>query len=134
MKKILLFMLPAMLLVSCVTTKKAAALSVSGEWKICQIQDLALAAAEDAPLPTLSFNENSYHLYCGCNQINGSYSLDGNSLSVKAGASTRMMCPDVMELEDALISLLNGQYNVAEEDGTIVITNADGATVLRLIK
>lgn len=134
MKKIVFLCLAAFMLMGCATTKQAASLSVNGEWKICQIQDLALAAAEDAPLPTLSFDEKSYHLYCGCNQIGGAYSLRGTTLTLEQGFSTKMLCPDVMDLEDALIALLNGAYTVAEESETLVLSDRDGATILRLIK
>ena len=42
----------------------------------------------------------------GCNRYNASYSLRGDSLSFGPGMSTKMACPDGMELEEAWLKAL----------------------------
>lgn len=147
MKKILLMALAATMMVGC--AKKAAQaeseeaaqevaevvnVEVAGEWNICQMEDMAMAATEELALPTLSFEEGMYHMYCGCNQVNGAYTLEGDQLTLDGGVSTKMFCPDVMELEEALVALLNGTYTVKAEEEALVLCNEAGATVLRLVK
>lgn len=133
MKKICFLALSAAMLTAC-AAKKTATLNVAGEWKICQIQDMAMAATVDIPLPTISFDEAGYHLYCGCNYVNGLYKIEDDKVNFTAGASTKMMCPDVMELEDAIVGLLQGTYTITAEEDALVIANEAGATVLRLMK
>lgn len=143
MKKILLFAILAAVMAGCakkaadaaVVEEDAAPVAVVGEWQIAQLEELPLVATEDIALPALTINEDgTYHLYAGCNQINGSYSLEGETITWAAGASTKMMCPDVMEIEDALCKLLDGTYNVVADGEALLLTNEAGATVLRLVK
>ena len=137
MKKILSIMCMAMLLISCTGTKKVAVqkADLSGEWNICRLADLALVATEEVALPLLTFDENGYHMYCGCNYVNGSYTIDGDQISFTKGMSTKMFCPDVMEMEDALTTMLSEKtYTIVVEDGAISLQTADGAEALRLVK
>lgn len=137
MKKVLVFAMAAMMLAGC--TKKVENVVVAGQWSIKQVQDLMLAGTEEMPLPLLNLIEGGeYHLYCGCNQINGRYSVEGDQITFTDGASTKMFCPDVAEMEDMLTSLLQGTFTavVAEEDNmtSLTLTDADGVTVLRVLK
>jgi len=132
MKKIMLMALLSSLFVGCASKK--AAVSVAGEWKISKVQEKTMTATEDIPLPTLSFADGNYHMYCGCNQINGKYSVDADKVKFEAGMSTKMYCPDVAELEDQLCGLLQGTYTLLSDDIGVALKNAEGATVLALVK
>jgi len=46
----------------------------------------------------ISFNEGQYSGHAGCNGMGGSYTLSGDTLSIKPGFSTMMACAD-MKLE-----------------------------------
>lgn len=143
MKKILFFALMAAVMAGCAkktaetaaAVEEAAPVAVVGEWQIAQLEELPLVATEEIALPALTINEDgTYHLYAGCNQINGEYALEGEQITWSAGASTKMMCPEAMEIEDALCQLLNGTLNVVVDGEALVLTNEAGATVLRLVK
>lgn len=143
MKKILIFALMAAVMAGCakkaaetaVVEEEAAPVAVVGEWQIAQLQELPLVATEEVALPALTINEDgTYHLYAGCNQINGSYTLEGEQITLGEAASTKMMCPEAMEIEDALCQLLNGTLKVVADGEALVLADEAGATVLRLVK
>lgn len=131
MKKYLFIALLGLLATAC-ATKKEVAVSVDGDWHICQVYDEALVATEEFSLPELSLKDGNYHMYCGCNQINGSYSLEEDKLRLDDGLSTKMFCPDVMELEDTLLRLLGKTYTIVEDEGSLVLRDDAGAIILIL--
>ncbi len=70
----------------------------------------------------------------GCNQLSGSYETDGAALSVgRLGMTKRMCAPAAMEQEQAFTAALEraARYAVSD-DGFLLLTDADGAEVLRL--
>lgn len=132
MRKYLFIALLGLLATACASKKEEAFVSVEGDWKICQVYDEALVATEEFSLPELSMKDGSYHMYCGCNQINGSYQQEEDIILLENGLSTKMFCPDVMDLEDQLLALLGQTYTVSEEDGSLVLRDDAGATILVL--
>ncbi len=69
----------------------------------------------------------------GCNQFTGSYSIDGEKLTIGSVAATRMACPQLQtEAEEALFRTFE---NIARFDRSgVAMTwyDADGAAIARL--
>jgi len=62
----------------------------------------------------------------GCNRYSASYSLRGDSLSFGAGMSTRMACPDGMELEDTWLATMQKIVTFAATETTLTLNAAEG--------
>ena len=63
----------------------------------------------------------------GCNRYNASYRLSGDSLSFGPAISTRMACPDGMDLENAWLGALANIKTWSATDSTLTLNGADGA-------
>jgi len=67
----------------------------------------------------------------GCNQYNGSYELDGDSLTVGMLASTQMACEQaIMDQELAYMTALQSAASYKIDESTLTILDGSGATVL----
>jgi heat shock protein HslJ len=75
--------------------------------------DVASSTPAGAKPVTLVFDGKRVVADTGCNGAGGEYTLTGNRLTVTPGASTKMMCaPDIMQLEEAVASVLDGEVEV----------------------
>ena len=63
----------------------------------------------------------------GCNRYNATYRLHGDSLSFGPGISTRMACPDGMELENAWLGTLEKVVTWSATDSTLTLHGAAGS-------
>ena len=117
----------ALVLNSCSTTDLMSQLG-GKEWNVTSILSKALDANESVKgLPSVNFGENG-NLFgsTGCNNFNGSFKLDGTSLSLDPGAITKMFCPESYEqdflsavkqvttvkMDGSILNLLNGTNSV----------------------
>jgi heat shock protein HslJ len=68
----------------------------------------------------------------GCNRFTGSYTLDGQSLTIKPGvASTMMACPDPqMAVEQAFLRLLPTMTTAQVSGETLQLSDASGQPIL----
>lgn len=65
----------------------------------------------------------------GCNTYRGSYTLDGNSLSVGPLATSRMACaPPIMEQESQFLEALQATATFAFVSGQLWLRDANGST------
>jgi len=62
----------------------------------------------------------------GCNRYSASYSLRGDSLSFGVGMSTKMACPDGMELEDTWLKTMPKIVTFAATESTLTLNAAGG--------
>jgi putative lipoprotein len=97
------------------------------EWEL-----LALGAdappASDRPV-TIRFDSGSRRAAgsSGCNRYSAAYTFRGDGeLTFGPGASTRMACPEGMELERAFLDMLPKVTGYEIVDGTLVLRGADG--------
>lgn len=137
MKKIFIFALLTIVMIGCAKKAEQTAVEspvVAGDWKIAQFGEMPIVATDSVALPELQIAEDgTFHLYAGCNQINGAYELEGEQITWKDCVSTKMMCPNI-EMEDAILQLLNGTYTITADGEALMITDEAGAPVLRLVK
>ena len=127
--------LAACMMMSCKSSKQVAAVDLSGEWNIVAVDGQEVTAAE-TPYIGLDMANKSLHGNAGCNRLLGSFELDsihpGTIRFTQVGA-TRMMCPD-METETKVLAALNKVAGYDETTEGVVLTDADGNTLLTLVK
>lgn len=108
----------AALIVSCTSSSKKLAEAddvetvnpVEGRWSIDRVQlsDSAVLVIDTAVMAEqfVEFNADStYVVLTNCNSICGAYALNGDSITLAAGAMTEMACDD-MRAEDMLRVIL----------------------------
>jgi heat shock protein HslJ len=62
----------------------------------------------------------------GCNRYSAAYVMAGDSLRFEAAISTRMACPDGMELENAWLGAMSHVATWSATDSTLTLVGADG--------
>ncbi|NEW79113.1 MAG: META domain-containing protein [Gelidibacter sp.] len=103
-------------------------------WKLIELNGKKIILGKNqntAPHLTLK-NENSRVFgNGGCNAIQGSYELsEGNKIKFSKIGSTKMFC-DYMEMEQALLQVLENTDNYSVEKDTVVLNNATMISLAR---
>jgi heat shock protein HslJ len=125
MKKYLLFLLVASLVLSACTPKEK---SLQGSWTITSYgpQGATTPVVEDSQA-SLSFNsDGTITGSSGCNGFGGEYKVDGDQVVFSGMASTLMACSDpLMTQEGSVFQVLNGTATYKIDGSKLTITNAD---------
>ncbi|WP_143186095.1 META domain-containing protein [Algoriphagus halophilus] len=112
---------------------------LDGEWEANYIMGTPKGMQELFPNgnPTVTFQtaENSISGFAGCNIFNGSFSTDGNKITIPENlAVTRKMCPDISGENTFLESLHKvNSYSVTEQGNTLNLIMGDMA-IMRLTR
>ncbi|MCQ1536160.1 META domain-containing protein [Methanosarcina sp. KYL-1] len=98
------------------------------EWQWTELQEFDPTGQSVVPDPenyTLVFTPNdTYSIKADCNVGSGSYTLEGNTLTLGAGPMTLAECgPE--SLYDQYVTLLSGVNSAAMEDGQLVLYTGD---------
>lgn len=104
-------------------------------WSLVSFVDAngQLADALDNSQATLEFKGGRVAGNGSCNNFFGSYTVDGNTLTIGQLGSTMMACEEsLMQQEQAFLAALQSAATYTIADGTLQIANADGQTVLNL--
>lgn len=112
---------------------------IDGSWEANYIMNAPKPFADlfSKSKPTLTFNSSTGKVngQTGCNDFNGTFSLDGNKMNFGENiALTRKMCPD-MAGENIFIESLKkvNSYSITEQGKTLNLISDDMA-VMRLTK
>jgi heat shock protein HslJ len=82
--------------------------------------------------PYLQFNEQgTFYGHTGCNNLHGSYELDGSDLSLSGVAVTKMACPNQDNQEGAFLQALNQVSGLTQQDRQLLLTDKDGTILLQ---
>ncbi|EAH7629971.1 META domain-containing protein [Campylobacter jejuni] len=77
--------------------------------------------------PNISFENNKFYGYSGCNRFFGSYQTKADTLQIEGDrvASTQMLCHpmDVMDFENSFLSNFKGTFKISNENGKLVLSN-----------
>lgn len=104
---------------------------VGTPWRLVEVNGFAVDAAasgRDVYL-VLQESENLFGGFGGCNRFGGSYDLADDRLTFQSIRSTKMACPETMELEARFMRALNQvatwktseqQLRFFAEDGTVL--------------
>ena len=111
-------------------TPDAAPTAIEGPvWRLTSLRgtdEKALAALPQAV--TARFEGGRLQGFDGCNQLVGSYTVDGDRLTIPALAGTMMACPPpVMAVEDAFKKAFAGTLRFTVADGRLSLTAGSDA-------
>lgn len=95
---------------SAAVKKAEVSTAVDGEWVIENVvvnDTLYARPKEETPgtLQTFTFHGNDYSVATNCNGINGTFTVNGDSLILHAGSRTEMACEN-MRVEDLIVQVI----------------------------
>ncbi|MFZ1688381.1 MAG: META domain-containing protein [Flavobacteriales bacterium] len=101
---------------------------VGKQWTLESLGGEAVKMAEGGQLPWIKADAVSGKIegFGGCNQLMGSYKLDGSNLSFPGLGSTKMMCPATQETENKFKAALSETSAFKIDGNTLKLLN--GAT------
>ncbi len=101
-------------------------------WALLELNGKTITVKENDKAPFLELNSKKASAYGfgGCNRFFGTYETSGKSLSLGAMGSTRMACPDGMDQEQELFTVL-GTVTRYEIHGSKLMLFADTKLVAR---
>ncbi len=102
-------------------------------WKLVELNGGAVLPGEDRELHMILRGEDQVGGYSGCNQFTGSVTVTGDGLAFGPIASTRRMCVESMQQEDAFLQALENaqRYTISGED--LAIEDAGGEVTMRFV-
>lgn len=99
------------------------------EWQWVELQEPGIAGTTEVSNPedyTIVFSRHgTYSIKADCNRGGGSYTLEGNSLTLGAGPMTLAECGP-LSLYDQYVTLLSDVNSVEIEDGKLVLYSGGG--------
>ena len=101
-------------------------------WALLELKGrtITVKVKDKAPYLELNSNKASAYGFGGCNRFFGSYETSGRTLTLGAMGATRMACPEGMEQEQELFTVL-GSITRYEIHGSKLMLFADKALVAR---
>jgi heat shock protein HslJ/uncharacterized membrane protein len=104
-------------LVGCCRVPESPSVSTALEdatWRLTALPGGALPAVQGRDAVTVRFEAGRVHGFSGCNQLMGSYSMEGGRLVLGTLGGTMMACPEpAMSLERRFLESFAGALNVA---------------------
>ncbi len=110
---------------------------VNTYWKILTIGDMQMEVAEGRREPHMILRGGDavgYSATVGCNQINGGYELDGETLRLNPGMSTMMACLPPLDIAEAALKTALPQVARWQVDGqNLTLEDAAGTALMTLV-
>jgi heat shock protein HslJ len=107
--------------------------SVDGVWRIISIQP-ASQGVQTAPVAAqyqVTFEDGRVSARVDCNTCNGSFTLNGGTLTIgEVLACTRAACPTA-SFESAVVSLLPGNHQISATLHNLTLTSSRGTVLLQ---
>lgn len=131
MSRLSLILLFTFLQAGCATVHQQMDLAHSS-WRV---EDISGQGVLDRVAPTVIFRSGGQLIATGgCNRFFGSWRLEGNQLTVRDVAGTKMACPEgVMHQEELFLDALRGTRRISTENGDVLILVGEGQS-LRLYR
>ena len=100
-------------------------------WVVSRFEGFGVPMGD--PLPNITFTAGGQaQIFGGCNNYNGSYTVNGNQIAIVIGAGTSMMCDeDIMAQEQNYISLLSRASRFELPGSELILRDGGGAELLR---
>jgi len=102
-------------------------------WKLVELNGGTVTPGESKELHMILKGEDRVGGYAGCNQFTGSVTVTGDGLSFGPIASTRRMCPEVMQQEGDFLQALENAHRFSISGEDLAIENANGEVTLRFV-
>ena len=100
-------------------------------WKLVELNGATVLPGEDKELHMIMRGDDQVGGYAGCNQFTGSVTVTGDGLSFGPIASTRRMCAEAMQQEDAFLQALENARRFAISGEDLAIEGASGEVTMR---
>ncbi|MCU0293991.1 MAG: META domain-containing protein [Thermoanaerobaculaceae bacterium] len=101
-------------------------------WRLTELPGRELPGAGEREAVTIRLADGSLTGFSGCNQLVGSYSLDGGTLVLGQLAGTMMACPEpARSTEDQFLRAFSGRMQVVVEGSHLTLVPASGGDALR---
>jgi heat shock protein HslJ len=102
-------------------------------WKLTSLGDRTVNVAESQREPHLILQADSKQVIGsgGCNRMFGSYELNGDALTFGDVGSTKMACPDVMDVENSFLPALQRVAKWRISGQQLDLLDSGGARVAR---
>jgi copper homeostasis protein (lipoprotein) len=102
-------------------------------WKLIRLGKTTVTAADNQREPYLILHPADQRVSGsgGCNQLTGTYELEGNRLTFSQMAGTRMACPSGMEHEQAFHDALGRAATWRIEEEKLELSDASGNVIAR---
>lgn len=139
MKKVIVSLGMAVLLLSCGSVKNVMTLSdLEGEWNIIELNGTAIVPAPEQPFPSIGFSTKDGRVYgnSGCNRLMGTIDINAKPGKIDLGqlGSTRMMCPDMTLERNVLSALAQVKRYRKLDDGNLALCGSSKRPILVLQK
>jgi len=101
-------------------------------WKLMQIDGRPVEVQTDQREPhiILDLREMSFKGYGGCNQLFGSFEIDGDTLRFGPIAGTKRYCTETMDLESAFLQALGTVTRFEISSGTLTLYGSEKIVAL----
>jgi copper homeostasis protein (lipoprotein) len=102
-------------------------------WELTRLDDEPIALAENQRAPYLVLYSENHRVsgFGGCNRLNGSFEMEGPSITFSRMASTKMACIPGGDTERAFLATLEKVTNFHKEAHHLELIDADGGLLLR---
>ena len=115
-----------------VPAQSAAATLENATWRLTELPGRKLPGAGEREAVTVRLADGRITGFSGCNQLMGSYTLDGGTLVLGQLAGTMMACPEpARSTEDQFLRAFSGTMRVAVEGDHLVLMPESGGDALR---
>jgi putative lipoprotein len=101
-------------------------------WKLVELNGAGIKPGEGRELHMILRGDNQVRGYAGCNQFTGSVTVTGDALSFGPIASTRRMCPNVMQQEGDFLQALENAHRFSISGEDLAVKDASGEVTMRL--
>ncbi len=98
------------------------------EWILTSVGDLNDPKGAQGKPVTIRFDSTAARAggFAGCNQYSAAYTISGENVSFDAPIATRMFCEGFMDVETALLGVLERVTRYQVTDSTLTLYSADG--------
>lgn len=117
---------------------EAPVVAIEGKWRIVDLvvnDSLSVqpGATDRFGEPYILFEDGNYSIMTGCNSLQGSYSLSGDSITLHDGLCTEMACPD-MRVEDMVKMVLPEISTVDQSNDSVMSLKGGSSAYISLLR
>lgn len=103
---------------------------VGPHWDLMTLAGENVKAGDNGELAFISFNDDkSVHGFSGCNNFQGSFEATTDSVKMGPAASTRKMCAEGVELEQAFLTVLPNFSNFVIVEDVLSMKDSQGKVI-----
>ena len=117
------------------STSPAAPQGIAGEWTLTELGGQPAPNGYDNRPASLRFeNDGAVSGFTGCNRVTGTYRITGESLRFGGTATTRMACPDGMELDRRVTWVVENTMRFSIAGTDLTLFDASGGPIAKFTR